>query len=194
MPITSRAAIVRQTPGEFEIADVVVDDPRQNELRVRMVAAGMCHSDYHMMTGDSVAGHLPMVCGHEGTGIVESVGPNTIGWEVGDAVVFTWIPSCGKCRWCTTGMTNLCDRGRYLLAGHRFDDENSYRFSLPDGTPGRADVPGRIILRAHARLGRLGDQAAGKAPTWRRSGCSGAASARAGAAPCTRPRRSQGTS
>ncbi len=135
MPITSRAAIVRQTPGEFEIADVVVGDPRQNELRVRMVAAGMCHSDYHMMTGDSVAGHLPMVCGHEGTGIVESVGPNTPDWEVGDAVVFTWIPSCGKCRWCTTGMTNLCDRGRYLLAGHRFDDEDSYRFSLPDGTP-----------------------------------------------------------
>ncbi|NYE21117.1 NDMA-dependent alcohol dehydrogenase [Microbacterium immunditiarum] len=134
MPITSRAAIVREAPGEFEIAEVEVGDPRQNEIRVRMVAAGMCHSDYHMMTGDSVAGHLPMVCGHEGTGIVESVGPNTPGWEVGDAVVFTWIPSCGKCRWCTTGMTNLCDRGRYLLAGHRFDDEESYRFALPDGT------------------------------------------------------------
>jgi len=134
MPITSRAAIVREAPGEFEIADVEVGDPRQNEIRVRMVAAGMCHSDYHMMTGDSVAGHLPMVCGHEGTGIVESVGPNTPGWEVGDAVVFTWIPSCGKCRWCTSGMTNLCDRGRFLLAGHRFDDEESYRFALPDGT------------------------------------------------------------
>jgi len=134
MPITSRAAIVREAPGEFEIADVEVGDPRQNEIRVRMVAAGMCHSDYHMMTGDSVAGHLPMVCGHEGTGIVESVGPDTPGWEVGDAVVFTWIPSCGKCRWCTSGMTNLCDRGRFLLAGHRFDDEESYRFALPDGT------------------------------------------------------------
>ncbi|MFH8249333.1 NDMA-dependent alcohol dehydrogenase [Microbacterium sp. B2969] len=134
MPITSRAAIVREAPGEFEIADVEVGDPRQNEIRVKMVAAGMCHSDYHMMTGDSVAGYLPMVCGHEGTGVVESVGPNTPGWEVGDAVVFTWIPSCGKCRWCTTGMTNLCDRGRYLLAGHRFDDEDSYRFALPDGT------------------------------------------------------------
>ncbi|WP_153745289.1 NDMA-dependent alcohol dehydrogenase [Microbacterium sp. SYP-A9085] len=135
MPITSRAAIVRKVPGEFEVADVIVDDPRQNEIRVRVVAAGMCHSDYHMMTGDSVAGHLPMVCGHEGTGIVESVGPNTPGWAVGDAVVFTWIPSCGKCRWCASGMTNLCDRGRYLLAGHRFDDENSYRFALADGTP-----------------------------------------------------------
>ncbi|GAA3763727.1 NDMA-dependent alcohol dehydrogenase [Microbacterium kribbense] len=133
--ITSRAAIVRDVPGVFEIADVVVGEPRQNEIRVRMVAAGMCHSDYHMMTGDSVAGYLPMVCGHEGTGIVETVGPNTPGWAVGDAVVFTWIPSCGKCRWCTTGMTNLCDRGRYLLAGHRFDDESSFRFALPDGTP-----------------------------------------------------------
>ncbi|WP_197517373.1 NDMA-dependent alcohol dehydrogenase [Microbacterium karelineae] len=134
MPITSRAAIVRAAPGEFEIADVVVDDPRPNEIRVTMVAAGMCHSDHHMMTGDSVAGHLPMVCGHEGTGVVQAVGPNTPGWSVGDAVVFTWIPSCGSCRWCAGGMTNLCDRGRYLLAGHRFDDEGSFRFALPDGT------------------------------------------------------------
>ncbi len=134
MPITSRAAIVRAVPGEFEVTDVVVDDPRQNEIRVKMVAAGMCHSDYHMMTGDSTAGHLPMVCGHEGTGIVEAVGPHTPGWEVGDPVVFTWIPSCGKCRWCASGMTNLCDRGRFLLAGHRFDDEESFRFALPDGT------------------------------------------------------------
>lgn len=134
MPTRTRAAIIRKAPGEVEVVDIDVDDPRQGEILVKMVAAGLCHSDYHLVTGDSAAGHLPMVLGHEGTGIVEAVGPNTPGWEVGDAAVFTWIPSCGKCRWCTTGKTNLCDRGQFIMAGHRFDDVESFRFHLPDGT------------------------------------------------------------
>ncbi len=134
MPITTRAAIIRTAPSDLEVVDIEVEDPRQGEIRVKMVAAGLCHSDYHLVSGDSAPGHLPMVLGHEGTGIVETVGPDTPGWEVGDAVVFTWIPSCGKCRWCSIGMTNLCDRGQFIMAGHRFDDPDSFRFHLPDGT------------------------------------------------------------
>lgn len=135
MPINTRAAIVREQPGEFEVADVVLDDPRQGEIRVKMAVSGLCHSDYHLATGDSVPGILPLVGGHEGTGTVEAVGPNTPGWEVGDKVVFSFIASCGTCRWCNEGMTNLCDLGAFLMTGSRFTDPTSFRFSLPDGTP-----------------------------------------------------------
>ncbi|GAA3646502.1 NDMA-dependent alcohol dehydrogenase [Microbacterium marinilacus] len=135
MPIQTRAAIVRDQPGSFEVTDVVLDDPRQGEILVKMAVSGLCHSDYHLATGDSTAGTLPMVGGHEGTGVVEAVGPHTPGWEVGDKVVFSFIASCGKCRWCNEGMTNLCNLGAYLMRGSRFTDVDSYRVSLPDGTP-----------------------------------------------------------
>lgn len=134
MPIRTRAAVIREQTGSFEVLDVELDDPRQGEIRVKMVAAGLCHSDHHLVTGDSALPHLPMIAGHEGTGIVEAVGPHTPDWEVGDKVVFSWIPSCGKCRWCTSGQTNLCNLGRFLLLGTRFDDPESFRFTLDDGS------------------------------------------------------------
>lgn len=135
MPTRTRAALIREQPGPFEVTDVVLDDPRQGEILVKMVVSGLCHSDYHLVTGDSVAGRLPFVGGHEGTGIVEAVGPNTPDWEVGDKVVFSFIASCGKCRWCNEGMTNLCNLGAFLMKGSRFTDPDSFRVSLPDGTP-----------------------------------------------------------
>lgn|SRR5690625_1095130 len=135
MPIHTRAALILDQPGEFTVTDVLLDDPRQGEILVKMSVSGLCHSDYHLATGDSQAGTLPMVGGHEGTGVVEAVGPHTPGWEVGDRVVFSFIASCGKCRWCNEGMTNLCDLGAFLLKGSRFTDPDSYRVSLPDGTP-----------------------------------------------------------
>jgi len=130
----TRAAILRQSPGTFEIVEVDLEDPRQGELQVRMVAAGLCHSDDHYQTGDTTASFYPMICGHEGAGVVEAVGPNTSGWEVGDHVLFSYIPWCGRCRFCTKGMTNLCDLGATLLRGSRFDDVDSFRNRLPDGT------------------------------------------------------------
>lgn len=135
MPIPTRAAIVREQPGPFEVVDVVLDDPRQGEILVKMAYSGLCHSDYHLVTGDSTAGVLPFVGGHEGTGVVEAVGPNTPDWEVGDKVVFSFIASCGRCRWCNEGMTNLCQLGAFLMKGSRFTDPDSFRVSLPDGTP-----------------------------------------------------------
>jgi NDMA-dependent alcohol dehydrogenase len=129
----TRAAVLRESPGKFEVVDIELDAPRQGELQVRLVASGLCHSDEHFQTGDNIAAHYPIVMGHEGAGVVEAIGPNTAGWEVGDHVVFSFIPSCGKCRWCATGMTNLCDLGAHLTWGSRFDDLESFRFTL-DGT------------------------------------------------------------
>jgi S-(hydroxymethyl)glutathione dehydrogenase/alcohol dehydrogenase len=75
-----------------------------------------------------------MLCGHEGAGVVEAVGPHTAGWQVGDHVVFSFIPACGRCRWCNEGLTNLCDTGKDLLLGSRPEDPTSFRASL-DGHP-----------------------------------------------------------
>jgi S-(hydroxymethyl)glutathione dehydrogenase/alcohol dehydrogenase len=130
----TRAAIIRESPGKFEVVDLELEDPRQDEIQVRMVASGLCHSDDHVQTGDIVAGYYPMVWGHEGAGVVEAVGPNTKGWKVGDHALFQFLPSCGRCRWCASGMSNLCDIGAYTLRGSRFDDPDSFRLDL-NGTP-----------------------------------------------------------
>ncbi|EHI43667.1 S-(hydroxymethyl)glutathione dehydrogenase/class III alcohol dehydrogenase [Rhodococcus opacus PD630] len=130
----TRAAVLRESPGKFEVVDIDLEEPRQDELRVKLVAAGLCHSDDHLQTGDLVGDHYPIIGGHEGAGIVEAVGPNTSGWEVGDHVVFSFLPACGHCRWCAEGISNLCNVGQYTVRGSRFDDPDSFRFSL-DGQP-----------------------------------------------------------
>ena len=73
----TRGAVIRSSPGRYECIELELDEPRQDELLVRMVAAGLCHSDDHLATGDLQTGVLPMAGGHEGSGVVEQVGPNT---------------------------------------------------------------------------------------------------------------------
>ncbi|HEY2195166.1 MAG TPA: NDMA-dependent alcohol dehydrogenase [Actinomycetospora sp.] len=131
----TRGAILRQAPGKFEVVDLELDDPRQGEIRVKMVASGMCHSDDHMATGDLPVAVYPVCGGHEGAGIVESVGPNTAGYAPGDKVIFSFLPACGHCEWCSTGHQNLCDLGALVLVGSRWDDPNSFRMHLDDGSP-----------------------------------------------------------
>ncbi|WP_028927225.1 NDMA-dependent alcohol dehydrogenase [Pseudonocardia acaciae] len=131
----TRGAVIRQAPGKYEVVNLELDDPRQGELRVRMVASGLCHSDDHVATGDIPVGVYPFAGGHEGGGIVDAVGPNTPGFAEGDKVVFSFLPGCGRCRWCATGHQNLCDLGAGLLAGARWNDPTSYRLHLEDGSP-----------------------------------------------------------
>jgi S-(hydroxymethyl)glutathione dehydrogenase/alcohol dehydrogenase len=76
---------------------------------------------------------LPMAGGHEGAGVVVGVGPNTEGFEVGDHVVLSFLPGCGRCHWCASGMQNLCDMGAALRTGSRPD--GTFRMHLPDGDP-----------------------------------------------------------
>jgi S-(hydroxymethyl)glutathione dehydrogenase/alcohol dehydrogenase len=113
--------------------DIEVEDPRQNELLVRMVASGLCHSDDHIATGDIKAGTYPFCGGHEGAGIIERVGPNTVGFAPGDHVVFSFVPNCGRCRWCATGRQNLCTFGKGAMQGGRADDPETFRMHTLDG-------------------------------------------------------------
>ncbi len=130
----TRGAVVMSAPGTYEVVDLEMDEPRQGELLVDLAASGLCHSDDHIATGDIPVATYPFCGGHEGAGVVAKVGDNTPGWAVGDHVIFSFLPGCGKCRWCASGMQNLCDLGAGLLTGARFDDPTSYRAHLTDGT------------------------------------------------------------
>jgi NDMA-dependent alcohol dehydrogenase len=124
----SRAAVMHHSPGKWEVVELDVDAPRQGELLIRVAATGLCHSDDHLATGDMPFSIYPVAGGHEGAGIVEEVGPNTPGWQPGEHVVLSWIPGCGRCRWCAGGMQNLCDGGGGAMSGCRAD--GSYRLTL----------------------------------------------------------------
>jgi S-(hydroxymethyl)glutathione dehydrogenase/alcohol dehydrogenase len=85
-----------------------------------VVAAGLCHSDDHVITGDSPF-PTPMIGGHEGAGVIEDVGPGVNSLAPGDHVVLGFIPSCGRCAPCSTGHQNLCDLGALIGRGRQVD-------------------------------------------------------------------------
>src|SRR5438067_1938351 len=111
-------AAVHYEPGQpVEIEMLDLEEPKAHEVRVRYVASGVCHSDLHHIQG-IVPHPTPVVYGHEGAGVVEAVGPDVTGVRVGDHVLTSYIPSCGRCYYCTIGRPNLCelrDKPRYLL-------------------------------------------------------------------------------
>ena len=116
MGISKTQAAVLRKPGEWwEITEVDLDPPKTGEVLVRMMAAGLCHSDEHIRKGHNA--RLPMVGGHEGAGVVEAVGPGVTRVAEGDHVSCSYIPVCGSCRYCSTGRQNLCDRGLYAGVG-----------------------------------------------------------------------------
>ncbi len=113
----ARAAVMYATGQPLELEEVEVLPPGPGEVLVRYVASGVCHSDLHVMQG-LTAHPLPVVLGHEGSGIVEAVGPNVSGISVGDHVLTSYVPSCGKCPYCVVGRPNLCDlrdKPRHLM-------------------------------------------------------------------------------
>lgn len=114
-------AAVQYAPGEpIRVEEVELDPPGVHEVQVRMVAAGICHSDYHVVTGE-LPSYLPMALGHEGAGIIEALGPGVTNYNVGDHVVLSFMPSCGVCPACTSGHANLCDRGTAKVPGALMD-------------------------------------------------------------------------
>jgi alcohol dehydrogenase (nicotinoprotein) len=126
----TRAAIIREPGKPWVITELELDEPQADEVRIRFVASGMCHSDEHLRTGDSVA-RLPMVGGHEGAGVVEAIGERVTRVAVGDHVVCSFIPACGVCRYCSTGRQNLCDRGAEMATGKLGD--GTFRFHDDEG-------------------------------------------------------------
>jgi S-(hydroxymethyl)glutathione dehydrogenase/alcohol dehydrogenase len=161
--ILEAEGVVFLGPGAIEIAAYRVDPPGPGEVRVRMAASGVCHSDLHVLDGDW-ARPAPLVLGHEGAGWVESVGPEAGGGpsvpaepdatgaaspgpcrgpRVGDLVVLAWTAPCGRCAACQRGEGWLCVSP--AGSGHR-RTASEIRIRRPDGT----------ALGAYSGIGTMG--------------------------------------
>ena len=125
--------MVHAIDAPIEIVELDLDGPYDGEVLIRWRYAGLCHSDLHVQTGH-LPMQLPFVLGHEGAGIVEQVGPGVSRVSAGDHVVCSFVPSCGVCRWCATGMQALCDNGATNRMGHLLNGR--YPFSGPAGRYG----------------------------------------------------------
>lgn len=124
----SRAAIA-VAPGEPLIIDEIdVAEPQAGEVLVRIKATGVCHTDAYTLSGDDPEGLFPAILGHEGGGVVEAVGAGVTSVVPGDHVIPLYTPECGKCKFCTSGKTNLCQAIR-ATQGKGLMPDGTSRFS-----------------------------------------------------------------
>ena len=110
--IKSRAAVAFAPNKPLEIVEVDVAPPQKGEVLVRIVATGVCHTDAYTLSGQDSEGVFPCILGHEGGGIVEAVGEGVTSLQVGDHVIPLYTAECGKCKFCLSGKTNLCQAVR----------------------------------------------------------------------------------
>jgi S-(hydroxymethyl)glutathione dehydrogenase/alcohol dehydrogenase len=103
-----RAAVLREIDLPLDVENVELAEPGPQEVSVRLAASGICHSDWNVITG-ATPNPLPAVLGHEGAGVVEALGEGVTDVAVGDHVVLSWLPSCGRCFYCVRGRGVLCD-------------------------------------------------------------------------------------
>ncbi|MCL2916342.1 S-(hydroxymethyl)glutathione dehydrogenase/class III alcohol dehydrogenase [Shewanella corallii] len=122
--IKSKAAVAWGPGQPLSMETVDVMPPQAGEVRIRMVATGVCHTDAFTLSGDDPEGIFPCILGHEGGGIVESIGEGVTSVAVGDHVIPLYTPECGECKYCRSGKTNLCQKIR----------ETQGKGLMPDGT------------------------------------------------------------
>ena len=118
----TKGALIWDFNQPWSVEEIEIGEPRKGEVTVQLEAAGLCHSDHHVVTGDIPMAAFPMLGGHEGAGIVVEVGEGVEDLAVGDHVAASFIPSCGKCPSCQAGERNLCDLGMVLMAGMAVSD------------------------------------------------------------------------
>lgn len=124
----SRAAVAFEAGQPLEITEVDVQGPKDGEVMVRMVATGVCHTDAYTLSGSDPEGIFPSILGHEGGGIVEEVGAGVTSVKPGDHVIPLYTPECGKCSFCLSGKTNLCQAIR-ATQGQGLMPDGTSRFS-----------------------------------------------------------------
>ena len=107
-----RGAVLHEYRSPLKIEELDLNDPGPGEVLVKMMASGVCHSDWHVVKGEWGHQDVPSVLGHEGAGIVESLGPGVSHLKPGDHVVLAWKNNCGLCEMCQKGWPNLCPRSR----------------------------------------------------------------------------------
>lgn len=118
-----KAAVLYEINTPLKIEEFDLPDTGPNQVRVRIVASGVCHSDWHVVKGDWPHIPIPSILGHEGAGIVEEVGDQVSGVREGDHVILSWKRSCGYCEMCQKGFPTLCELPPDISTLPRFPGE-----------------------------------------------------------------------
>lgn len=139
-----RAAVLYEFGRPLVVEEVRLDPPRQGEVQVRFAASGVCHSDLNTINGVDPS-PLPVILGHEGAGVVEEVGAGVSDLHVGDHVVLSWLPYCGRCRRCASGRPSLCEKLDWFNAGTMRDGTTRFH---RDGRPIHHHTPASFSERS----------------------------------------------
>jgi S-(hydroxymethyl)glutathione dehydrogenase/alcohol dehydrogenase len=127
--IKCKAAICWGAGEPLKIQEIEVEPPRSHEVRVKILYTGICHTDEYTRSGADPEGAFPVILGHEGGGIVESVGEGVTNVKVGDHVIPLYTAECRECKFCKSGKTNLCGKVR-ATQGQGLMPDKSSRFSI----------------------------------------------------------------
>ena len=105
-----KAVVAYEPLSKLHVEDVDLAAPGAREVRVKLMASGVCHSDWHILKGEWGTQIFPVILGHEGAGVVEGIGEDVKNVQVGDHVIMSWRTNCGACEMCQKGWPALCDR------------------------------------------------------------------------------------
>lgn len=128
----AKAVVCREVNKPVTVEEIDIESPRRGEVMVKLAACGVCHSDLSATNG-VIGLPLPLVLGHEGAGVIVEVGEGVTEFVVGDHIVTSFVSMCGKCRYCVTGRSSLCDQASKTAA------------TLPDGTVRTLDRNGKPL-------------------------------------------------
>lgn len=131
--IKTRAAVAWGPGQPLSVEEVDLMPPQKGEVLVRIVATGVCHTDAYTLSGNDPEGKFPVILGHEGGGVVEALGKGVTSVSTGDHVIPLYTPECGKCKFCKSGKTNLCQAIR-ITQGQGLMPDGTTRF-FKDGKP-----------------------------------------------------------
>lgn len=126
--IKCKAAVTWEPNKPFSIEEIEVAPPKAHEVRIKMVATGICRSDDHAIAGKFTNVKFPMIAGHEGAGVVESIGEGVKNIQPGDHVIPLFMPQCGECICCQNPETNFCLQND-IISGQGLMADNTSRFS-----------------------------------------------------------------
>ncbi|UZJ54060.1 hypothetical protein CBS101457_003380 [Exobasidium rhododendri] len=126
--ITCKAAVAWEAGKPLSIETVEVGAPRKGEVRVKVTWLGLCHTDAYTLSGSDPEGAFPAILGHEGAGVVESVGEGVDEFKAGQNVILLYTAECKKCKMCTSGKTNLCSSIR-AFSGRGVMPDETKRFT-----------------------------------------------------------------
>ncbi|SMN18275.1 similar to Saccharomyces cerevisiae YDL168W SFA1 Bifunctional enzyme containing both alcohol dehydrogenase and glutathione-dependent formaldehyde dehydrogenase activities [Maudiozyma saulgeensis] len=134
-PINCKAAVSYKPNAPLVLDTITVDPPKSHEVRIKIINTAICHTDAYTLSGKDAEGLFPCVLGHEGAGIVESVGEGVTSVKVGDHVIPLYTAECGVCKFCKSGKTNLCGSVRATQG----------KGVMPDGTSRFHDSKGQSL-------------------------------------------------